>query len=543
MSARMCKLGVWVFVSLGLLAYDAAAWGPQSQRGIAGTAMQVIRRTFKDAFKSPDDKANYEEDVYRGASDGPDLLNGGKPFTSDREAIVAVENEIRLLRDARKYGFGSYFSYRTGVLASLVADLILPYSLDSRPQSKTIKDAVESDIDAHLDSYNFRPNESNRVYVRDAQEFFDQRRTFFSGAKTLIADDYTRGKRYDGYLKEGGQALFGKAVEAVADVWYTVLRVEGEAGDVAPSPSSVTWYLVAEIQYLLTRKANFYQATKTYENFEKVTKGMPEAYDKVGDIFYAFGTEEAKDRGVREWRVAYDMPGSARIAIGKKLCEHYIKAGDLLLASAAKPGASDQDLPNALNAFTQAMNFDKSNKEAAQKISDTNVAIAARKQRRELNVNIIASAEKVMVQAEKARLASDFGTSMATYNQAIGLFQGINDEFTDQYETSKDRIKEINKNITDIINQILDTASDAIEKGDKAVDAHDFEGAVQQYEQVNNIVAVIPGDETTTHGKDKRDMIELAKKKIDESKIAKSRWEEMERQRKAAAEAAAKAAK
>jgi hypothetical protein len=37
-------------------------------------------------------------------------------------------------------------------------------------------------------------------------------------------------------------------------------------------------------------------------------------------------------------------------------------------------------------------------------------------------------------------------------------------------------------------------------------------------------------------------MITLAKKKIDDAKLAKSRWEETERQRQAAAEAAAKAA-
>ena len=537
MKSTMWKTGVLVAALLGVVTSDAVAWGPRAQRAISGTTIQIIRRTYPNAFKTND--SSYEDDVLRGAMAGPELLNKSKPFAREEDAVRAVDNEIRLLREVRQYGFGSYFSFRMGVLASLVADLILPYSLEASPQAASLQQQIESDIDAHLDSFSFAPGQASLAYMRDARAFLKERRAFLSDSKRLIADDYHRGKGYEGYLKEGAQAFFSRAVESVADAWHTVLRVAADPTDVPPSPAFVTTYLISEIQYLLDEKRNFYQATKAYENFAKAAGKAPGAYEQVGDLFYAFGTPEAVERGVREWRTAYDMPRADRRAIGKKLADHYIQVGNALLESASRPGASDQDLRNALNAFTQALQLDQTNDLAAEKINKTNVAINERNQRRDVNRNIIAAAEKVIVQAEKARLGSDFGLALTTYYQAMGLFQTINEEFTDQKTRANQGIKEINKNITDIINEVLDQATDTIDKGDKAVDERRFEEAVQLYERVPNVVSVIPGDESTTHGKDKAEMITLSKKKIDDAKLAKSRFEDAERQRKAAAEAAA----
>ena len=103
-------------------------------------------------------------------------------------------------------------------------------------------------------------------------------------------------------------------------------------------------------------------------------------------------------------------------------------------------------------------------------------------------------------------------------------------------------IREINKNITDIINQVLDAASDAIDRGDKLVDEHDFTGGVGAYQSVPGVLSVIPDDETTTVGKDKRELIDTSLKKIDDAKLAEQRWKELQRRREEAAKAEAEAA-
>ena len=548
MSNRIWKLSVLLAVWASLLSYDAAAWGARSQKAIAGTTIQVIRRTYASAFKTED--VSYDEDVLRGANGDLNILNNGNPFVREEDAIIAVENGIRLLREVRKYGFGSYFSYRMGLLGALAADLVLPYSVDTTAQGQRIREQMEPDIDAALDRFSFTSEIPKIKYIRDAEIYFGERRAFFADSKRMIADDYLHGKGFDGYLKEGAQVFFTRAVTSVADVWNTVLHIEGEVGDVAPSEKMVISYLLSEIQYLLQEKKNFNQALKSYANFELVAKYAPEAYDKVGDLFYAFETEGAKERGVREWRIAYDMPSADRRTIGKKLSEHYVRAGEALLAAAQRPGASDQDLPNALNAFTQALDFDQTSNAAAQRINEANVAIKERKERRAINVNFIASAEKVKVQAEKARVKGDalrgterveemanfLNLAIITYTQAIGVYEAIDDEFTDQSSVRKQSVTEIGKSITDIINQVLDAASDEIDKGDKAVTAHHYEDATASYERVPNIVSAIPGDETTTHGKEKKEIITKANDKITATEKAKRNYEEQQRQTKALAE-------
>ena len=122
------KVTLFLFVLAVLTALPAAAWGPAAQRAITATAIQVIRRAHSDAFKSVEH--NYEDDTLLGATAGYDFLNGGKPFRSYTEALAAVDNELKLLREVRNYGMGSYFAYRMGMLSALVSDIVLPYGLE-----------------------------------------------------------------------------------------------------------------------------------------------------------------------------------------------------------------------------------------------------------------------------------------------------------------------------------------------------------------------------------------------------------------------------
>ena len=172
----------------------------------------------------------------------------------------------------------------------------------------------------------------------------------------MIVDDYARGKGYDGFLKAGGNTLFARAIQSVADVWFTVLRIEGDPSQKAPSPTVVAWYLVDEMRYLLMEKDNLRQAIVTYGNFEKVNPGITDAYEKVGDLLYASGSDEAQGRAIREWERAYDSSGSDRRRIGKKLADHYVRVGEKYLEKASKPTATtDNELTSGLNAFNRAL--------------------------------------------------------------------------------------------------------------------------------------------------------------------------------------------
>lgn len=514
------QAGLLVAILTAVTALPAAAWGPAAQRAITATSIQVIRRTHPDAFKSTE--KNYEEDTLRGATAAYDFLNGGKPFRNYTEALAAVDNEVKLLREARNYGMGSYFAYRMGMLSALVADLVLPYALEGDTGNQQLKTQIESDVDAKVSQFHFTPAAKMLSYVRGAREYFERRRSYYEQNKQMIADDYSRGKGANGFMKDGGQAFFGRSVESVADVWHTVLRIQGDAAQTNPGRAAMAWYFVDEVRYLLHEKHNFYQSTQTYKNFEKVNPGLADAVEKMGDLYYAFNTTESQERAVEEWKQAYDIAGSERRRIGRKLAEYFIKTGETFLARAK----ADDDLPNALKAFTTALEFDQTNEVAAARINETNSAITARDERRTMNVNMIAAAEKVMTQAEASNVAGDYANAIATYKHAQSLFAAVDTEFADQAAAAGDNVKAIDKNITDIINKVLEAASATIDEGDKERSNRRYDEAINCYGRVPQILSVITADETTTHGKDKRELETLAASNITLAQEAKRRAEE-----------------
>ena len=511
------QASIFVLILAMLSALPAAAWGPAAQRAITATAVQVIRRTYSDAFKSVEH--NYEEDALFGSTAGYDFLNGGKPFRSYTEALAAVDNEIKLLRDVRNYGMGSYFAYRMGMVSALVADIVLPFGLEGDAENPQLKAQLESDINGLVAQFTFTPATKTLNHVRRAREYFDSRRSFYEQNKQMISDDYRRGIGAKGLMADGAQAFFSRSIETVADVWNSILYIPGDGGSTSPSRDMVAWYFVDEVRYLLHQKQNFYQSTVTYKNFEKINPGLAGTVEKMGDLFYAFNTTDAQSRGVEEWKKAHEIAGSERRRIGKKLAEYFIKVGEKYLANAK----ADDDLPNALEAFTTALGFDQANDLAASRINETNSAITARQERRTMNVNMIAAAAKVMTQAEASNVAGDYANAIATYKQAQSLFEAVDDEFTDQAASAGESVKMIQKNITDIINKVLEAATAAIDEGDKERTSRRYAEAIKCYERVPQILSVITEDETTTHGKDKLDLMRMAESNIGLAREAERR--------------------
>jgi len=524
------QASVFVLILAVLTALPVAAWGPAAQRAITATAIQVIRRTYSDAFKSVEH--NYEEDALFGATAGYEFLNGGRPFRTYTEALAAVDNEIKLLRDVRNYGMGSYFAYRMGMLSALVADIVLPFGLEGDAENPQLKNQIEADINQRVEQFNFIPSTKTLNYVHRARDYFDSRRSFYEQNKQMISDDYRRGIGAKGLMAEGAQAFFSKSIETVADVWHTVLYMPGDGGMTSPGPNTMAWYFVDEVRYLLHQKHNFYQSTLTYKNFEKINPGLADAIEKMGDLFYAFNTTDAQTRAVEEWKKAYEIAGAERRRIGKKLAEYFIKVGEKYLARAKE----DDDLPNALEAFTTALEFDQANDLAASRINETNTAITARQERRTMNVNMIAAAAKVMTQAEASNVAGDYANAIATYKQAQSLFEAVDDEFADQAASAGENVKMIQKNITDIINKVLEAATAAIDEGDKERTSRRYAEAIKCYERVPQILNVITADETTTQGKDKLDLMRMAESNIGLAREAERR----DKQRAADAEKAPK---
>lgn len=525
MTPRMIRVGLALSLGMVLCTQEAMAWGPKARQAIVETTLQVIQRDFPLAFQQGE--ANVEGDVIAGAEAGTKQLGDSVPLANEDQAVIAVENQIQLLRAARKYGISTYFAYRMGVLCALVSDMSLPYSMGFTPSDTVMKHAIDADIEKHVAQYRYAPTpeQDRQRYMRNPGEYFRRQHEFFGDARQMIALDYRGGSGYGGYLLHGGPAFFANAIQASADAWYTVLRLRGDPSDVAPSSTAMTWYFVNEIGYLLNVKKSVSKAEKVYANFERVNPGLAVAYEKVGDLFYQAGSQK---RGVAEWVKALSYPGEQRARVSQKLSNHYYELGSSLLEKGKDIHSPEDTLDNAQRALEQALAYAGNNQAIADKLKETKRLLAAKDERRKTSVSIIAAADKVMGQAAQKSTAGDYANAIATYNSAASLYEAIDEEFPEQYKAAKDGIAEVKKQINKIIVEVLDRAQDQIDQGQKAVREKKFDEAITDFSSVPNIVSVVPADESTTNGKERLKRINDANRLLKAAKEQKTREEQMQ---------------
>lgn len=513
------SLVVTVAVAVG----QASAWGPRSQRAITGMAIQVIQSKYPGTFRPGD--SNYERDVLLGAEAGWSVIARDLPISSNDEAIQAIGAQINLLSQVRSFGAGSYFAYRLGSLSSLISDLMLPYGLVWNPEDEEMKKLIQKDIEEHLNHYGYTDFATKRTIITNVVDYFRAQQHFYQDNKIIIADDYKRGKGYDGLLKQSSKAQFEGAIDAVSDVWYTILE-SGESKPAAGLTNGlVAQYFVDEIAYQLDEKRNFHQAGMVYENLASLNVSSPKVYESVGDLYYGFGTRESAERSVREWRIAYDLGGPGRAEVAQKISDHFLREGRDYLEQADEKGKGETELPAALSAFRQALQYNRTSQVAADLIQDTNKRIAVRNEKREMIIDIIASAEKAREEADNLATGGNYGNAIPSYRQAIEILSAVDDEFTDQADIAERSTSDIKKSISTAITNVRELASAAIEEGERLEEQHKYDDAKMSYGRVPVLVKAIPDDHNKTTTQDKNELIALAEKKIKEADVSKARYE------------------
>jgi tetratricopeptide (TPR) repeat protein len=486
----------------------------------------VLGHLYNNPFKSVD--ISYESEVLKGAVNYQSEL-AGTPLGTRAEAINAIGTEIQILREVRQYGVGSYFSYRMGVLAGLVSDVMLPFAFEFDAQSQRLLEQINEDVDSHLKNYHMSSRPKHLEYVRNPATYFRERQQFFNDARTLILADYQIGRGYEGYMTNGGQVFFENAVVSVADCWYTVLRAEGDSSDMNPSAKSVIAYFVSEVEFLLDERKNMLEAGKAYRRLSALNPNDQSVFERVGDAYYGFGTEEARERAVQEWDAALAMNGSHRKRILGKLSQHYLEKGRTLFEeTSTNPDAPSETLQLALNAFTRALEYNRSDDEAANLINETQVAIAERNERQQLAIETVAAGEAVLREAESSFLSDQNEDALANYEKAVLVFQQVGPEFKEQAQAAKDGIDTANRNISRIIRRVLDQAQDMIDEGDRLVEDKNFDEAISRFTGVETILKVVP-DQEGPDAEQKQKLIEESLGKVDDAQRAKVQYEELQK--------------
>lgn len=510
-----------VALCTAMFAQDASAWGPQARQAIALGALQIVRRDVPDAFYGGD--VNYEQNLMRGAVAGPEVLGEDVPLYNDVQTVDAIGTEIQILREARARGAGSHFAYRMGALSALVADVILPFGFGFTEEEDALRDQIRSDLERRVETFTYSPLRRALHYVDSPRLYFEAKRSFFHDDRRLIQDEYARGLGHSGFLTGAGPVYFDRAVQAAADVWYTVFREQDSRTDVKPSARQVSFYYIDEIAYLLEVMGSMEYAERAYGLFTEANPSLRMAYVEIGDLFYAFGTEESKLRAVEEWKIAQRVPGEACNLASQRLGAHFISEGKRLFIRSDGPDGIESDLPDALRSFQKALEFDRTNVEAANRITETSVAINVRRQDYEQEQAYIDNAMKVIKDAERSRMDKDFVSTIYSYNQALNLIELVTPKFKNLYVTAQDTSSAIAKDIKSVISEVIDSANVAIETGEEHMLNGNYDEAIRFYGLVEMIVDVIPAEEGSVNAQRKQDLIDTANGQVSEAKLARKR--------------------
>jgi tetratricopeptide (TPR) repeat protein len=407
-----------------------------------------------------------------------------------------------------------------GVLAALVSDAMFPLTFEQDTAGARLRKQVEDDIDKHLKSYQTRTGAPQLEYIRNPVTYFEQRNIRFADARKFLESDYSRGDGYNGYAKSSTPAAIQATVAAVADVWFTVMRPEGDLSDVRPSEKSLMNYYKEQVVYHLRQNKNLREAERAYKQFAAVKSNSLEAYEEIGDAFYAFGPD-GRERAVQEWTNALTLSGARRNEVKKKLATHYLGVGKDFLTEATKPNAPKDALPNALDNFTKALEFDQSNQEAADLINETQIQIADRDQRLEIAIRTLSAAESVVQQAEKSKVDQQFTEAIAQYKKAITVFEQVGDEFTEQADAASEGKEDAKLRINQIVKSVLDLASDRIEDGERLKDQKKFDDAIDSFSGVETLLKVVPEDIQGSQKQEKETLIQQANEQIADTEKAK----------------------
>ncbi|MCH7960253.1 MAG: hypothetical protein IID08_08985 [Candidatus Hydrogenedentes bacterium] len=400
--ARIAIVSVASFLVPLVLGFSgpAHAWGPSTQISIVTTSVHVLSQDRQIPL------LRLELYVLEGARISETELKALYP-NFDLNPIGTAEREIYLLQSVRGRRVDAYFAYRLGTLGKLVARLSAPMS-SARPD---LRQQYSRDTDLHIRGAEIKT--SPRTLV-DSQAYLTLLVHDATAQDDTIIVDYSSGMGFEGLARASLSIDVSRAVDAVADVWFTIFVSDVQAINV--SVAHIRDYSLAALEYFL----NHDKLTEADEMYGKVTSLGVMTSDlrkEIGDAYFDTGHFED---AMEHYRLVLEKePGRRDVVV--KIAGYYGILGE--------EAASEGRLEDARNAYAAALNADVLDMDAQRKLRKAGARLLARDQRlMDARVNILAARDKE-VEAEGVALGRNFAEAISLLREAESRYASVNDEF------------------------------------------------------------------------------------------------------------------
>jgi len=303
--------GITVFAAAGLLFSlpdDAAGWGEKAHARIAELALEQLPPEYQGMGRFMDDIVDGASGELKEKKWIPSLA-GEKDMEAEIELLLSIPHDEDSL--------SHYFAYRMGALSQAVANTALPLAANPGPKYRALLKGFESDIDREVESYKIA--DVSCESMRYPSIYLGRISGKSRVREGAVRDCYLAGEGYRDCREEIVMPSFQLAVEAVANIWTTVLM--GDSARVRISAAQRKRYYISQIGSS-SLKSYFGDVIMALETLQTENKRVPLTRAIVGNDFFNLPCNKQTGE-IYKLAMLVD-PQSSVMAEKQRACEEYL---------------------------------------------------------------------------------------------------------------------------------------------------------------------------------------------------------------------------
>lgn len=420
--------GIAVFCLTTQAAYG---WGPNTQISLVSAGAQVISQNGSIPL------IRLQTHVRQGASIDAETQAAMYPqFAID--PVSAIQREMYLLQSVKDSKLDPYFAFRLGALGKMVVETMAPL-----PQARrSVRNQYFADVETRIGQIKLINQTRTVVDPRPYFRFMTDKTT---ASDDTIQVDYRSGIGFNGLARASLNKTASLAVDAVADVWYTIFASPVAYIDI--SKGDIRAYVSRGIEYYLTLK-NVREVDELYAIAEDRDVLDDDMRKEIGDRFLAGGREE---KAIEEYqKILENDPGRRDVKI--LIADYYVKEGDRWLKS--------RQLETALEAFAVASRTDSLHPEAERKRLEVEKMIQKRESRLSEQQGRIEVARQLEQRSRQATLNSNTAQAISFLKEAEDNYRKVSDEFTDESNEATRNLRILQTNLRDLQSRLVKDAQE-----------------------------------------------------------------------------------
>ena len=421
MRAVICMAALGVF-----LAVPGYAWGPKAQQAIVATAVRILSKEGGVQL------TKLEKDIKEGASASLDVVERICPGFATGP-VRGVESEMNLLDSVRGDVIDPFFAYRLGIVGRLVAQLTAPL-LDEEPSKR---DAYYADVDRHFAQAPLKPSARKHV---DPVPYFERVTRLANARKEMILRDYQDGVGFDALAKASLPDDLGRSIDAVADVWNTILTKNVLHANT--SEGQLREYVIGALDFYIKR-GNEGEVDANYRRLAEITAKTPDMSKRIGDMFFEAGYFE---RAIGEYQAVLAKEPHRRDVV-EKIAAYYTKVGDDELAA--------KRLSLARDAYAKAAQTDALHPTAEAKRLQVEQMIAEHDTLRESARRTLDQAGKLEIQADQLSLQRKIPEAISALKDAQAKYEEVPGEFPVESQNASTGLAKVENRLRELRSELI----------------------------------------------------------------------------------------